>query len=72
MIYLTLHNSWTPDEDFHLLLNALCLVDKSIPETDRTRIVCIITGEGPLKKYYEELIDQCRLQHVIIKTMYFL
>lgn len=42
--------SWTPDEDFNLLLEALCLYStspKSLPP-----ILAIITGKGPQKQMY--------------------
>lgn len=46
--------SWTPDEDFNLLLEALCLYassEKSLPP-----ILAIITGKGPQKQMYLDRI----------------
>lgn len=65
--------SWTEDEDFSLLLDALVAYEKerenrlldeekcSIP-----KLVCIITGKGPLKEYYQEEARKLKLKHVEI------
>ncbi|KAI1335774.1 glycosyltransferase family 33 protein [Xylariaceae sp. FL0016] len=47
--------SWTPDEDFSLLLDALISYAKSDPTHP---IVAIITGRGPQKLYYEDQIRE--------------
>jgi beta-1,4-mannosyltransferase len=46
--------SWTPDEDFSLLLEALCLYAKS--EKSLPPILAIITGKGPQKHMYLDRI----------------
>ncbi|KAI1410334.1 glycosyltransferase family 33 protein [Hypoxylon sp. FL1857] len=46
--------SWTPDEDFSLLLDALVRYAKD--KADHP-IVAIITGRGPQKAFYEEKIQ---------------
>ena len=52
--------SWTEDEDFSVLLRALHLYSKrSVP-----RIVCVITGKGPLKEFYCRLIQEHPLEKV--------
>ena len=33
------------------------------------KVVCIVSGTGPLKEYYEQLIAELSLRHVQIKTM---
>ncbi|XXG99489.1 U4/U6.U5 snRNP associated protein [Hypoxylon texense] len=45
--------SWTPDEDFSLLLQALVTYAK---EETASPIIAIITGKGPQKALYEEQI----------------
>ncbi|KAI0964823.1 family 33 glycosyltransferase [Xylaria arbuscula] len=45
--------SWTPDEDFSLLLDALVTYAITSPSTP---ILAIITGKGPQKAFYEEQI----------------
>ena len=52
--------SWTPDEDFSILLDSIIEYDrycKSHLESKRVqRIHIVITGKGPLKEYYSKLI----------------
>jgi beta-1,4-mannosyltransferase len=45
--------SWTPDEDFSLLLDALVKYAQDSPRP----IVAIITGKGPQKAYYQARIQ---------------
>ena len=49
--------SWTPDEDFGILFDALSLYESRC-ELNHTlpNLICIITGKGPLKDYYAKLI----------------
>ena len=65
--------SWTPDEDFSILLDALVAysatasMDKQYP-----KILAIITGKGPLKRHYVERINRLhrekKLSHAHIST----
>jgi beta-1,4-mannosyltransferase len=62
--------SWTPDEDFNLLLEALCAYSaspKPLPP-----ILAIITGKGPQKQLYLDriasLTAQSKLKKVSITT----
>ncbi|KAI0549148.1 glycosyltransferase family 33 protein [Xylaria curta] len=50
--------SWTPDEDFSLLLDALVSYAKPDPDSQHTRapILAIITGKGPQKEHYTSRI----------------
>lgn len=57
--------SWTADEDFQILLDALVAYDSS---TDaKPRILAIITGKGPLRPFYEKLIANLSFKSVVIK-----
>lgn len=62
--------SWTPDEDFNLLLEALCSYAAS-PKT-LPPILAIITGKGPQKQMYLDriaaLIKSSKLKNVRILT----
>lgn len=65
--------SWTVDEDFSLLLDAL--VKYSAEATNNSalpQIVAIITGKGPQKQHYLDLIQQLnsesKLKNVTILT----
>ncbi|GAA98948.1 glycosyltransferase family 33 protein [Mixia osmundae IAM 14324] len=73
--------SWTPDEDFGMLLNALSHYEKAVrhskAQTDRTvtvlpDVLAIITGKGPGKASFELAYDRQSKQedwrHVRVKT----
>lgn len=64
--------SWTEDEDFNILLNALEVYDEkaSNKQAQLPQMVCIITGKGPLKTHYENIIVQMNFKNVKICTMW--
>ena len=62
--------SWTEDEDFSILLEALVKFDmdmRSRPKS-QVKILTIITGKGPLKEFYLSEIAKLSLEYVSIKT----
>ncbi|CAK7265107.1 mannosyltransferase [Sporothrix epigloea] len=54
--------SWTPDEDFQLLLDALVQYVQNVPadhqDGRRPPVLAIITGKGPQKAMYERRLAQ--------------
>jgi beta-1,4-mannosyltransferase len=53
--------SWSPDEDFGLLLSALKIVDAALQRDAPTsggftRLLMVVTGKGPLKKSFEAAV----------------
>ncbi|EFX88803.1 hypothetical protein DAPPUDRAFT_304651 [Daphnia pulex] len=62
--------SWTEDEDFSILLDALdeYELNRSVNSSDYPPLLCVITGKGPLKNYYGKLIQAKEWQHVEICT----
>ena len=56
--------SWSADEDFDLLLDALIAYDKAQTQ----RLVIIVTGKGELRKRFEERYASLHLQNVRIAT----
>ncbi|TRY60259.1 hypothetical protein DNTS_005921 [Danionella cerebrum] len=61
--------SWTEDEDFSILLQALEEYEKFFEAESRLpSLVCVITGKGPQKEFYKKLIDSKEFQHVKICT----
>lgn len=65
--------SWTADEDFSILLDALSGYSaKAVDKTALPKILVVITGKGPLKDHYLRKIRQMnqrkQLQNVIIST----
>ncbi|KAL2869678.1 chitobiosyldiphosphodolichol beta-1,4 mannosyltransferase [Aspergillus lucknowensis] len=66
--------SWSPDEDFSLLIDALCRYSE-ISNTSKPRlphILAIITGKGPQREMYVERISSLqnngKLRNVTIRT----
>ncbi|KAK6630867.1 hypothetical protein RUM44_003037 [Polyplax serrata] len=61
--------SWTEDEDFSILLSALEEYEKAkqtsvgLPE-----LVCAITGKGPLKEFYINIIKRRKWKYVHVVT----
>jgi len=61
--------SWTEDEDFSILLEALkkyelCKKD----DTTLPDLVCAITGKGPQKEYYQQVLNETEFSHVQVTT----
>ncbi|OTF78695.1 chitobiosyldiphosphodolichol beta-mannosyltransferase-like protein, partial [Euroglyphus maynei] len=61
-IILISSTSWTEDEDFQILLDALYefdqnYVEKLIATDNELKIVCFITGKGPLKSHYVRMVE---------------
>lgn len=57
--------SWTADEDFQILLDALQAYDAE--SSSKPRILAIITGKGPQKQYYMDLISKLSMKSVTIR-----
>ncbi|XP_061761628.1 chitobiosyldiphosphodolichol beta-mannosyltransferase isoform X1 [Nerophis ophidion] len=61
--------SWTKDEDFSILLQALQEYEGFIQGgASLPALICIITGKGPQKEHYMKTIDSLSLKHVKICT----
>ncbi|XP_050537624.1 chitobiosyldiphosphodolichol beta-mannosyltransferase isoform X2 [Daktulosphaira vitifoliae] len=58
--------SWTPDEDFFILLRSLQKYDES--DDTYPKLVCVITGKGPLKYHYQQVISKIIWKKVTIVT----
>ena len=58
--------SWTEDEDFSILLDALQLYEGKCNDGQGLYpdLVCIITGKGPQKEFYRERIQEIGWTHV--------
>ncbi|KAI2620804.1 glycosyltransferase family 33 protein [Xylaria nigripes] len=53
--------SWTPDEDFSLLLEALVSYAQAETVHVRPPIIAIITGKGPQKPFYEQQVKDLQM-----------
>ncbi|KAF2115272.1 glycosyl transferases group 1-domain-containing protein [Lophiotrema nucula] len=65
--------SWTADEDFSILLDALSAYSaQATSRTQLPKLLAIITGKGPLKGHYlakiQQLNQEKKLLNVIIRT----
>ncbi|KAJ2232969.1 mannosyltransferase [Coemansia sp. RSA 485] len=64
--------SWTADEDFSVLLEALKTYDLAAQSksngSNLPSLAVLITGKGPLRAFYEEQIGRLRLASVCIVT----
>jgi beta-1,4-mannosyltransferase len=68
---VTSSTSWTPDEDFGVLLSALLGLDAKIEsETSSLRVLVVVTGKGPQKREYEERMSHLRLRNVAVQTLW--
>jgi beta-1,4-mannosyltransferase len=50
--------SWTPDEDFSLLIDMLTKYEQRAKEGGLPKLLALITGKGPLRDTYMERVAQ--------------
>lgn len=62
--------SWTPDEDFSIFLDGLCQYSQSSTsqQPGLPELVVVITGKGPQKSYYENLVSKLTSQGLLSKV----
>ncbi|XP_070616912.1 chitobiosyldiphosphodolichol beta-mannosyltransferase isoform X3 [Erythrolamprus reginae] len=61
--------SWTEDEDFSILLEALKEYERCVSNGAKLpTLVCVITGKGPLKDHYTKLMATLHFKHIQICT----
>lgn len=62
--------SWTEDEDFSVLLSALNNYEDACSENvaNYPRLLCVITGKGPLKEHYINLIQKAQWKNIKVIT----
>ena len=67
--FIVSSTSWTEDEDFSILLNALQEYENAIGEScNLPDLICVITGKGPLKEFYMAIIKLKNWKHVTVVT----
>ncbi|KAK2579206.1 hypothetical protein KPH14_008178 [Odynerus spinipes] len=66
--FIVSSTSWTEDEDFSILINALQEYENAcnIENAALPDLLCVITGKGPLKEFYTSVIKLKRWNHVTI------
>ncbi|XP_017887486.1 chitobiosyldiphosphodolichol beta-mannosyltransferase [Ceratina calcarata] len=62
--------SWTEDEDFSILINALQDYENAFVEDDCNLpdLICVITGKGPIKEFYVAIVKLKNWKHVVVVT----
>ncbi|CAK9814223.1 Chitobiosyldiphosphodolichol beta-mannosyltransferase [Anthophora plagiata] len=62
--------SWTEDEDFSILINALQEYENAIIQDacNLPNLICVITGKGPFKEFYTAIIKLRNWKHIAIIT----
>jgi len=60
--------SWTEDEDFSILLDALVTYEARKENEDLPELLCVITGKGELKEFYLNKISKLGLKNVRVLT----
>ncbi|XP_043281459.1 chitobiosyldiphosphodolichol beta-mannosyltransferase-like [Venturia canescens] len=68
--FIVSSTSWTDDEDFSILFNALNSYELSCESRDQNLpdLVCAVTGKGPLKEFWNAIIQRKKWRHVKIVT----
>jgi len=68
---VTSSTSWTADEDFGDLLDALILLDQRIVrQKSFLKVLMVVTGKGPQKDHYLERISRLKLTNIAIQTLW--
>ncbi len=63
--------SWTEDEDFSVLLDAIVTYEQHARDVPSLpRLLVIITGRGPLLAHYQDKMSRLHLQHTRILTVW--
>lgn len=68
---LVTSTSFTQDEDFTVLVEALVLLEKKLKaDSSKHRIIMLVTGKGPLQADFLKLVKQYRWEFVFIKNVW--
>ena len=70
-VILISSTSWTEDEDFQILIDALDEFDAENSKKVSNKlpdVLCVVTGKGPRKAYYKRIIETKNWNHVEIVT----
>lgn len=63
--------SWTPDEDFNMLLNCFIKVEKMLQGKEGLKkVLFLITGRGPMKEEFMLKVKEAKLQIFNVKSIW--
>jgi len=60
--------SWTEDEDFSVLMDALNTYQDSVRQCSLPDLVCVITGKGPMKEMYCRKVEEAGWNNITVIT----
>ena len=61
--------SWTPDEDFDLLLEGLERAERRLTG-DQPSLAVLLTGRGPMRENFEQRAARRHFKRIIVKTLW--
>ncbi len=62
--------SWSADEDFSLLQDALQIWARAGAETNRPKLIVVVSGRGPLRAEYERRFAAAGVPGVVFRTVW--
>src|SRR5689334_14262949 len=65
--------SWTPDEDFGMLLTSFIEIEKYFDKESKERIkpvLFLITGKGPMKESFMKKLEETNLKYFNVKSIW--
>lgn len=61
--------SWTCDEDFGIMIDALQVYETTYDTAKNLpKLICVVTGKGPMKDHYIKVIEEKKWQHIKVIT----
>ncbi|CAF0713323.1 unnamed protein product [Brachionus calyciflorus] len=66
-------SSWTEDEDFHILIDALKIYQTKMElESDKNlpNLLLLLTGKGPLKEYYQNKFAEQKFKNIQVEFVW--
>ena len=63
--------SWTPDEDFNMLLNSLIKTEEILNKNNNLKkVLFLITGKGPMKENFMKKVNESNLNIFNVKSIW--
>jgi beta-1,4-mannosyltransferase len=62
--------SWTPDEDFNMLLESFIKIEKNLKIDNLRKVLFIITGRGPQKESFMKKVQDAQLKLFDVKSIW--
>lgn len=62
--------SWTPDEDFNMLLDSFINIEKNLKIDNLRKVLFVITGKGPQKEDFMKKIKDAQLKLFNVRSIW--